>query len=96
MTLSDLTSMNVMFPGLTGSTGSPTIIVAVGSVGFVELIVVVPVLVESVWSVNINMVMRISNCLKLTSHIKDEGGIDKWRSVASQGIASLTEIFSCI
>ena len=93
MTLSDLTSMNVMFPGFTGS---PTIIVAVGSVGFVELIVVVPVLVESVWSVNINMVMRIGNCLKLTSHIKDEGAIDKWRSVASQGIASLTEIFSCI
>ena len=35
--------------------------------------------------------------LKLTSqHIKNEGVIDKWRSVASQGIASLTEIFSCI
>ena len=77
-----------------GTVAGDEIVVSVVTVvtGSVEIIVV-----GSFVSVELycTMVYEQDDCL-LTSHIKDESIINKWRSVASQGIVSLTEIFSCI
>ena len=78
---------------------------SVGSVGGDEVVVFsVAVVTGSVELIAVGSVAPVGTALVfeqvcycwLTSHIKSERAINKWRSVASQGIASLTEIFSCI
>ena len=65
---------------------------SVGTVAGVESVVSVGAVV--IGSVAVSVI--IMNKHQLTHDVKNEGVIDKWRSVASQGIVSLTEIFSCI
>ena len=80
-----------------------SVVVPVGTVAGGEIVVAVVtrsvelIVVGSFISVELYcaMVYEQDDCL-LTSYIKDESVISKWRSAASQGIVSLTEIFSCI